>query len=313
MANATINFGFRSNAQNQKSSQREIQAFTDGFARMIIEDVAYSLTGNIERKVMPVLRSRIKAAVEAEIAHMAMMIENKVSMTGSVTGPRGSMSIRGQPSATAQARGWGSSLSQWNRNKTKIRWDPRNPRYLNWKQSKGKNHNWWEYQNELSRYLGNPYVYSEAFGPVRVIIERPRNRARLGRNALGAGARLTSSGVTGPMIYEYEVARVRVIYFGKITPGDLPSLQSENPADAKPTNGKGLSRFIKDDEQRAKLQTGAWKTGNQRFVLEPFVSFFMSRAIPNAVWRRIEQQPLLESVAGRSGNVGGGSSFTRSA
>lgn len=302
MAELNINFGFTSSAQTLSSDSRTIRAATNAFARIIVEDVAYRAAVYGSTQAHKVLSGRLRQVVEAELATMAMTIGNSVAITGRARGPQGVMSAHGQPSQTAVNRDWYRSLYNWNRNRTKIKWGKRNPEYLAWKQRNGHTDNWWEVDGSLSRYLGEPRTYTQAFGPIRVIVDPAKNQDRA-RQRLGRNAQITSSGMTGPATAEYEVAKVRVIALGNISPQDLPSLRTENPDDAKPASGNGLASYLKNADERTKLMTPAWGDKQQRHVLEPFLSFYLTRAIPNAVWRRIEQTPLINRTAGSAGNV----------
>jgi hypothetical protein len=86
-------------------------------------------------------------------------------------------------------------------------------------------------------------------------------------------------------------------------------LRTENPSDAKPTNRLGVAQYLRDTSEggaRDKLMRFPFwggkkgKAPSRRFVLEPFLSFYLTRAIPNAVWRRIEQTPITSESAGRT-------------
>ena len=300
MADLTINFGFVSSAQTHQSYQREIAASTNAFARLIVDDVAFNIATYSSQQAHRTLAQSVRKAVDQEIATMAMTIGHSISVTQARTGPSGVMSAHGQPSKTAMDRGWYRDLYNWNRGSTGIKWGKRKPSYLRWKQKNGYTSNWWEKDGALKRYLAEPRTYTEAFGPVRVIFDRPKNQARA-RERLGANPRITASGLTGPIVSEYEVGKLRVIALGNITPADLPSLITENPKDAKPSGNRNLASFLRDEDARDRLQRPAWENKQQRHVLEPFISFYLTRAIPNAVWRRIEQQPIrLDEGAGRT-------------
>lgn len=303
MADLTINFGFRSDAQNNSSSQRQIEATTNTFARMIVENIAYNAAVYSSQQTHRTLVQGVRKVVDQEIHTMAMTIGHKVAVSKERMGPSGQMSITGGTSGvseTAKNRGWYRDLYNWNRGSTGIKWGKRKPSYLRWKQRNGYTSKWWELDGALQRHLAEPRTYTEAFGPVRVIFDRPKNQQRA-REKLGPNPRITASGLTGPVVSEYEVGKLRVIAFGNITPQDLPSLRTENPRDAKPAGKRNLASYLRDEDARNRLTRPAWEDSQQRHVLEPFVSFYLTRAIPNAVWRRIEQQPIkIDQGAGRT-------------
>lgn len=300
MADLTINFGFVSDAQSGKTHQREIEAATNGFARLIVDNIAFTTASSSRQEAHRVLAGSVRKAVDAEISHMAMTIGNSLAITERARGPQGVMSVHEGLSRTARDRGWAASSYNWNRNRTGIKWGERHPRYMKWKATNGYSRKWWSLSGDLKGYLSQPQTYTQSFGPVRVLFDRPKNQDRA-RMSVGNGPRLTASGMTGPITATYEVGKLRVIALGNITPDDLPSLRTEDPKDAKPRSEYGLAGYLRDRTQAAKLIRPAYGDGLQRHVLEPFVSFYLTRAIPNAVWRRIEQTPLKMDIgAGRT-------------
>jgi hypothetical protein len=298
-ADLTINFGFTSDAQSLQSSQREVEAYTNAFARMIVDNVAYNVATYSAQQAHRTLAKSVRSVVDRELDRMAMTIGNSISITEKARGPQGKMSVAEGLSDTARKRGWASSSYNWSRRSTRIRWAPRDKNYVKWKASRGFTRDWWKKSGKLSQYLSQRTTYTQSFGPVRVVFDRPKNQNKA-RERVGANPRITASGLTGPITREYEVGKLRVMAMGNLTPADLPSLRTENPSDAKPTNGAGAARWLKDTEEggaRDKLMRfpfwkGKGKSPERRFVLEPFLSFYLTRAIPNAVWRRIEQMPV---------------------
>lgn len=300
MADLTIHFRFVTNAQSGSTVQREIEASTNQFARLIVEEVAVSSAAGAGRAAATGLTKSVKSAVEREISRMAMTIGTALSLTERAQGPQGVMSIAGAGagidgnalSQTARGLGWGSTAFGWNRSSTKIRWGKRNPKYVRWKARRGMGRNWWKASEDLHGYLSRKDTYTQSFGPVRVIFERPRG-ADVFTRRLSRPTRVTA-GRGGPLIKTVEIGKIRVMALGNITPADLPSLRTGNPSDATPT-GDGIVTYLRNKHERNKLMQRSWKGSNipnaRRFVLEPFVSFYLTRAIPNAVWRRIEQAP----------------------
>ena len=290
MADLTINFAIKTNAQTLDAELRTIRSMPQNFARLIVDEVAFRESSYVADVGSRRLKASLEAVVNKEIATMAMRVRGGLNLTERAKGPQGVMSV-GQNSRMARELGWQSSLNAWDRKSTGIKWDPRNPHYLNWKRSHGKNSNWWNMDGSLLNYLGRASTYTTAFGPVKVTIDRER-AMRVGNRA--PNLKFTRAGVPGPITAEYKIARVRVQALGLITPRDLPSLRSNDPKDATPAGGGlGLAARLDDNEAKMKLLTPAYKTKNIRYTLEPFLSFYLTRAIPNAVWRRIEETNIV--------------------
>lgn len=290
MADLTINFAIKTNAQTLDGQLRTIRSMPENFARLIVDEVAFRESSYIADVGSRRLKASLEAVVDKEIATMAMRVKGGLNLTERAKGHQGVMSV-GQNSRQARALGWQSSMNAWDRKTTGIKWDARNPHYLNWKRTHGKSSNWWSMDGSLLSYLGKASTYTDAFGPVKVTIDRER-AMRVGNRE--PNLKFTRAGVPGPITAEYKIARVRVQALGLITPSDLPSLRSNNPKDAKPSGGgPGLAARLDDNEARMKLLTPAYKTKNIRYTLEPFLSFYLTRAIPNAVWRRIEETNIV--------------------
>lgn len=299
MADLKINFGFTGNAQSLTNEQRKITASTDRFARLIMHDVMIRKVQVGQLNAEKQLKTSLERAVMAEVDALAMTVGRALSITENVRGPRGQMTVRGGWSQMARNR-WGNA-SYFQRASTGITWDKRDPKYVDRKSNQGKSRNWWDRDGDLAKYLSKRDTYTQSFGPVRVYFTKARNQerafGRLGSNPRETAAVVGRSPGGARNTLTFDVGTVRVVALGKITPDDLPSLRTENPADAKPGSNSGLADYLRDPVQAAKLKQGAHMTGNRRFVLEPFLSFYLTRAIPNAVWHRIEQMPLTQANA----------------
>lgn len=282
MTDWIINVGFRSNAQSLETVQRKIRAGGLGFARMLVDDVAYTTAETAATTARRTLSTSIARVVNSEISRMATQIGKFLALPDKYAGPNGVMSIKGRMSETARNL-WGRN-ELFDRKSTGIKWAKRTDKYLRWKRRSGWPARWWELTGSLSESLSNPAFYAENFGPVRVTFRRtlPAHKPE----------RITLSGQSARPSMVYDVGQVRVSFLNRITPQDLPSLLSGNPRDAQPSNSLGVARLISDPEVGGKLRTTA-RGQRVRYALEPFLSFYMARAIPDAVWRRTER--LLEN------------------
>lgn len=207
---------------------------------------------------------------------------------------------------------------------TGIKWAKRSRRYLAWKKKNGMAGYWWKKTGRLKSWLNNAgrgRFYEQAFGPVRVLFTRQPN-AKL-ENPL-----LTKSGLSGKISQTVSVGRLEVLVFNRITPSMMPGLASMDPR-SNPLPGLGVARLLASrfpnnaqvrklaqqsfrydetkyqdqripaDEIHQKIWRKKWRMkrvktvtpqgGKNRPALDPFVSFYLTRAIPNAVWRRTEQ------------------------
>lgn len=330
MAELELNFQFSANAQTLGASSGSIVTMGDNFARMITEEVALAASAGSFEQARRRFITSVKMVIRSEVSRMAMLIGRFLPLPDKYTGPHGEMSM-GERSTTAKNFGF---PTDFNRKSTNIDWQARSPKYLDWKKHHGKPAKWWANDGGLQKDLmskGGKF-YEEIFGPIRVRFERPK----AGRDARGRFARMnpisgkamnpntpergiiqgrtnvTGVGGRGRISSEFQVGTLHVDLFGKITPAMLPGLANMDPQKADPYPGDGLAGLFPEGETQMKLLwKGAGKgkaTKHHRYAIEPFVSFYLMRAIPNAVWRRTEAL-VLSSVTGAGNATGLGNQF----
>lgn len=328
MPDLDINFQWVSNAQSLQAKPREIITLGENFARMIVDEVALAASAESFARARRSFISSVKMAIRTEVSRMAMLIGRFVPLPDKYTGPNGQMSLGERSATAAQFR----FEEHWNRKQANIQWKKRSPRYLSWKKRHNKPAKWWENSGGLKRGLmaKKASFYEDTFGPIRVRFIRPPAQ-RIPRGQKGAGrfaatnrvntnavnpvspeagasnrVNVIAPGRRGKISAEYRVGTLEVDVFGKITPQMLPALAGKtmNPKGAEPTGGEGVVGLFPNDGKgglRNKLlgdRTGPHK----RWAIEPFVSFYLTRAIPNAVWRRTERI-ILQQKGGRSSGL----------
>lgn len=306
MAELNINFGFVSNAQSLESNLREVNQTGLGFARLIVNEVAIAATEQAYKDARTSLVSSVRAVALREVSRMALLIKNSFALPDKYTGPAGYMSIKEGMSDTAKKFGFRSTFDR-DSVKPKIQWTKRGKHYLKWKRDNGFPEKWWEATGDLADTLGNDSLYIDAFGPVQVLFTRARNQDKakggLSKSYILSGggalegqssssrlsAAVTQSGRVGRITAEYQIGKLEVITFGRITPNMLPGLATMDPKGAHPSgNIDGLAGLLPNDGPGGIRNKLLGKQEARRYALEPFVSFFLTRAIPNAIWRRTE-------------------------
>lgn len=293
MSELVINVGFKSNAQTGDAQIRQVRGATENFSRFIIDEVAVNATEATYRQIRDRMVQSIRAAVLAEVSKMALTISRNIALADKYTGPHGQMTASGARSQTARQMGM---YMKYNRQDTRIKWPKRSKKYLARKAAENKPARWWKYSGDLAESLSSPELYLEKFGPVHVIMTRPKNQgaahARMEKAGRGV-QRITTSSTHGRPVNDVQLAKIEVVAFGRITPAMIPGLATPlpDPSKATPADGVGLARLIggANDPTRIKL---AGRAATRRFALEPFVSFYLTRAIPNAIWRRIEAERM---------------------
>jgi hypothetical protein len=318
MPELNINFSWRSNAQSNSTTIKEVKNSTEGFARMIVDDFAIAATEQAYLTNRAALVSSVRAVALAEVSRMAMLISNGIAQPDKYSGPRGQISINGARGENGESRSIANGMSEtakklgfrntFDRGGTDIgKWPKRQKRYLDWKREHGHPQKWWELNGELAKSLKDKDQYLQAWGPVNVLFTRARNQSKAKANmaqstlgqdggALASTSRsslksVTHAGRAGRISAEYQVGKLEVIALGKITARMLPGLgeKNMNPYKAKPGgNIDGLAGMLADDGPGGTRNKLLGKQALRRYALEPFASFFLTRAIPNAIWRRTE-------------------------
>lgn len=305
MSELDINFQWVSGAQKLDATAREVKGATVGFARMIVDEVALATSERNYKAARNKLVTDVKNAALIEVNRMAGLIGRTVGLPDNRTGPEGPMSIKLGKSETYQKLNFSDT---YYREDSGIVWPKREASYVARKKSEGYPADWWERKGNLAKHLAKGAMYTRAWGSVRVVFHPPRvKRGKGGRfqRQLGGLGRVADVNVTrsgrGGFFSEYEVGRLEVSVFGRITPAMLPSLAdmaSNSIMRKSKPSGAGISALLPANQKDRIRQKLLHRRGQQRYALEPFVSFYLTRAIPNAIWRRTES--LVSSTAGRT-------------
>jgi len=298
----TINFRFVGNAQTGKATrQANVQKSRDARGRFvkvqemfntIVEDVALNTADRTYSRAKASLESGLKSAISAEIAQMAKMIARYSVQPKTARGPSGVITST-QTGISDQARNlWGNkNVIYYELNQTDAAWGTRSKRYMAWKNEKGYPSDWWKMTGELRRELGKKSLY-ESLGPIKV------NFLKTGRT-LDSKPKQTASGRKGMVSKTYSVGQLNVEVMGRITPEMLPALMDRLGNGVNDATPHGSSKLIpslfKDEDTRNKLlKFGA---DGYRPVVEPFLAYYLTRAIPNLVFKRTEK--LISDQGGR--------------
>lgn len=291
----------------------EIRTRVANFARLIVEDFVVSAVDKEFEQVKREIARTVEQSVTEEVARMAKALSRGITQPEETEGPVGLLGI-GQLSRQARERGW----SSFDRAEAGIQWGPRSPRYMKHKRKTGKSPHWFKYTGQLESWFkqkaNSPGYYMRSFGPVSVRFEEIKSESKTPKGKKGVQAK--------------RVGRLMVKYFSRISNEMMPGQATFSPQ-SNPLPHPGVAVLLPDTKQRAKLlrkgflrevvggrRTGPrtasgyelrraaaegrepWKPrkgrvvkgeGKHRPAIDPFVSFYMTRAIPNAIWRRTER------------------------
>lgn len=186
-------------------------------------------------------------------------------------------------------------------------WAPRSPEYLASKRKRGWAQGWFSATGLLKNELTADFLL-QAYGPIRVSVIRDvqatENPAPLrGGTTLrtfgpnSAPAASASVGDVRDARIRLQVATVRIFAMEAITPSMLPALASGQVNamnNDDPQRGRRFLApiFAANKPLAYRLGQLDYKTHRYRPTLEPFLAWFLTRAIPNALALRLEQRSI---------------------
>lgn len=290
MARDSIRFRFVLNRGGGSAQQVSKQA--RGAVNAVVEDVTARYAEGTYTDVKNQIVHRIRADIMTELSFMAGNFKSSViGIAGSRKGPNSYSSLANEYS---QVSGIAQSMS----NSAGVNWPARTARYMDWKQ-KNYGHSQWFLNkgHTLSALMGKRGTWTAAFGGVDITVSRGGEAGGL---SLGKGAALTTRARTtsragyrryqsaGDSHIRHSVLNIKVAALTNITPRMLPALASGQLGSYAPDGRKtGLIGMLPDSV--------AFRLGGKdphvkyRHTVEPFLSFVLTQAVPNALFNRVQK------------------------
>lgn len=267
---------------------------SENTARAIIQSVAIQYAEDTWDQLKKNLRVDIANDVRRELSHMAQLYRRHIIGAGPRrSGPSGTLATvtKGEDAPTRPIR---EGLPSW---------APRNARYLERKNDAIGHKNWFDntgWEPESISKKGVPWpdrggylkaafasgtrggnqsgsrgggIFEDMFGPIGV---------RIVRNNLATTADATLKTAKGRNL-KLQIASIYVTALGRIDRSMLNPSASGNP---------GLMNLVGNYDPLLAVRLGPRRNGVYRPTLEPFLDFFLERALPHAVSRRIEKGTL---------------------
>lgn len=287
-----INLRLRFSAQTgqKKVAPGRLPKELEDFARLIVEDVAVKGVDDVELTYSR-LTGPITQILYQELERLAEAM--KRGIVGARDGLKGTLNVTSFEGDTDVGGSFARRAGANPRWSFSYPWTPRTQKYLRDK-AKVKGHTrWWDYDGKLAGFLNANQLLS-TFGPIKVEFERVNKKISGGytRNELGQFAPADSGrtkvtslvGVGRPTVDAQILAgRIKVSVLGRITPAMLPGILNGDPADIPPAWSSSLFGLLPGDIQ-LRLDRKI-----HRYTIEPYLSWYLSRAVPYAVLRRIGQ------------------------
>lgn len=278
---AILRFRIRGSNQAPGVALESVNSFAKNFTNIILNQIAIQARDQTFQNAKNKLVNNVRAAINREIAQMSFMVGRFIVQPNGARGPSGTVSaFDANISETALANRWQNTV-RFDLSKSGAHWAGRTFNYLMWKEKKGAPLDWWHLTGNLQGKLSKQSFYTENFGPVQVSFVR-------NNEADGDFKRVTSVG-SGRVTTKLHVGSITVSVLSRITPEMLPALANNDPAGgAKPSGKQHVTDLIGDKDIRNKLSRLA-HDGSYRPVLEPFLAYYLTRAIPNSIFRVTER------------------------
>jgi len=253
-----INFTFKGKSDAKRESRQAIG--------MAISGVGFRAAKNRQRKLQANLQRDFAPIVERELQKMARDVARMgVGIANYRNPPDGVLSIDGAVASIMQGQSGPMSISSMTGE-----WAARTQSYMRWKYKKYGTRKWFKNTGRLQDQLGKVSTYRSAYGPISITF-KPNGNTRGGMaSSLGRSAGGQSNKIMLGTLNVKPLRRLRM--------GDLPGIGQ------KAEYNRNLLAPLADSIER-KL------TGRKKYrpVIESFLSYYMGRKIPNAVYRKLEK------------------------
>lgn len=252
-----------------KGPQRLDRSATDRTVSLAVHKVGFRAAANRQRKLQANLHRDFAPVVERELQSMARDVSRMaIGLSNPNNPPPGSLSLGGRVSSKmlglADPMPIASMTGQW-ATRSKV--------YMRQKIKKWKTRRWFKNTGRLQDQLKSVGTYRAAYGPVSVKFVPRAIRTD------GSGAAVSNLGRgRGGQSTNIQIGRLEVSPLRRLRLSDLPM-----PGRQARYNEALLSPLADSVERKL-----AGRKGKYRPVIEPFLSYYLTRRIPNAVYLKLE-------------------------
>lgn len=286
---STIRFRFTFNQRGASTSTAPAHKAINA----AIEGVAFSYAARTYKQVKDEIARRIEKDVNTEISHMAGLMKYHITGIGAGNrAPTGRMNMAHEMAYVSKGLGIEKDLPAG----AGVRWEDRTEAYMRNKKRRGFGQTWFKNTGLLQSYLNRRNTWTTAYGPV-VVSVFPSKKGTMPTESLGRlstrspvrskGGRITYTSAEFGHNIRNHVATVQVSALGRITPSMLPALGT-GAMGAYPDSRKTKLFNALPEPVRKRLE-GPKRLQNHRHTVEPFLSFMLTRAVPNALFLRMER------------------------
>jgi hypothetical protein len=280
MSSYRIRFRFNQQAGGKATFGRGGTRGFENFARAIVQDVAFETGNEMFELIRTSVQQRMQTDIQRELNHMAQMfMGGVVGIPGRNRGPRGTLTTVAPESEAMKG------IPQLNGTFVKGLtgdWPRREPSYMQSRKWAGDA--WFQRTGSVLAPLASGKTWTSAFGGISISVAR---HTTLERKDAGS-TKLVQTGYGSGKDARISICTIRVQAMNRITPSMLPALGGGSLGDfGGNPRASGLLNML---GERA-----AWRLGGNphtvpfRPTIQPFLGYFLTRSMPNAVFKRIEQ------------------------
>lgn len=312
MADRSLQFNLNLDlrAGNDTVDIRTVDKFTYDVENYLIENISFVVANRQQKLVEQNIGSELALVVDRQLREMGRKIDQYVvgiadraptvlsantryggrTAMRTMTGPPGTLSITGVRSRAFS----GVNMGPYNLSTGTGPWPARSPGYLARKRKNLGHTKWFQSTGVLRKQLRDPSTYTNAYGPVRVSFKK----TTISKPTPGQTVTKMSTGVVGSSDRRVVLGELKVSVLGRITEDMLNDPSAKQPSPWK----TGLFGALDSDLEKKLLN----REDAYRPFLEVFLSFYLTRSVPNAVFRRLEEKMRL----GQNRQTGGAAKYS---
>lgn len=232
---------------------------------------------------------RIRLDVMTELSFMAGNFKSSViGIAGNKKGPNSYSSLANEYSGVS---GIARSMS----NSSGISWPARTDKYMDWKRNHYHHSKWFLNKGStIAALMGKRGTWIASFGGVDITVSKGGEAGGLSLGTLNKQSRTTSRAgyrrydSVGDSRFRVSVMNIKVAALTKITPQMLPALATGQLGSYAPDGRRtGLIGMLPDSV--AYRLGGSEAHVPYRHTVEPFLSFVLTQAVPNALFLRVQK------------------------
>ena len=305
MARRKVNLKLRLRFDNRTGAPLgKLGEVTSGIGDFLFENIVLDRLDTMEEVAVAGLEAKVERALRTEIDKFARaMARGLVGGADQYNHPRGTLNVSSSNNlgsgAPRASLGPGVGAPAWSVQSSGVTWAPRSKKYLEQKAREGYGaQGWFERQRVFHEFLSNGQELLGTFGPLAVTYQRQRESIlpmTQGRNARGQFSKkvplsptlpgLVGRGQRSTRFVSYVIGRLSVRVFGRLTPEMLPALASGNLSDV--VYSEALTSMLPHGVAVVVAGHSA-NNGPRRLTIQPYLSWFLVRAVPFAVLRQLD-------------------------